>query len=102
MRRGSTPCYQMKFHEGVGAQIAEIVLEFVQGDPSGRVALTLTGGQIALNGDIATASLTQAQTLGFCAGTVKRQVTVRLQDGYTEPQPIVYEQVLDALHNEAV
>ena len=100
MRRGSTPCYQLKFNEGVGAQIAEIVLEFLQG--STNVTLKLSEHQIALVGDIATASLTQQQTLGFRAGTVKRQVTVRLQDGYTEPQPIVYEAVYDALHDEAV
>ena len=100
MRRGSTPCYQLKFNEGVGASIAEIVLEFLQG--STNVTLKLSEHQIALVGDIATASLTQQQTLGFRPGTVKRQVTVRLTDGYTEPQPIVYEQVLDALHDEAV
>jgi len=98
MKRGTTPTYNIVFDEGIGEQIADICLAFVQGD--NELFLHMSEGDITLNGDTATVTLTQAQTLSFNAGLLKRQVKVKMEDGTVMSSLIEAEGVSDVLHEE--
>ena len=101
MYRGTTPVYQIRFTDGTGQDIVEIVLTFKQAYGA-KVVLKLSDHQIALNGDIATASLTQEQTLRFRAGTVQRQVKYKTSDDKVGSIPIATEAVTDDLHGAQI
>ena len=100
MIRGATPTYTMQFEEGIGDSIIDIILSFRQGETV--LHLKLSDRQIALNGDIATCTLTQVQTLAFSAGAVERQVTVKLGGDKVQKTAVEKEAVLQSLYTEAV
>ena len=100
MIRGATPTYTMQFEEGIGDSIIDIILSFRQDETD--LHLKLSERQIALNGDIATCTLTQAQTLAFSAGAVERQVTVKLGGDKVQKTAVEKEAVLQSLYTEAV
>lgn len=101
MIRGTTPVYQINFSEGTGEQITEIVLTFKQAYGA-KVVLKLSENQIALNGDVAIAVLTQEQTLGFRAGTVQRQVKYKTSDDRVGSISVAVEAVTEDLHGTQI
>lgn len=101
MRRGTTPTYLLRFSDGVGAEIADIVLTFKQAYVADLV-LSLSDSQIALNGDTASCTLTQAQTLGFRRGKLTRQVKIKFLDGNVQTTDLVEEVVAEDQHGRAI
>lgn len=98
MRRGTTPTYLIQFNEGIGAQLADICLTFRQGQTI--LALHLSENQLALNGDLASCTLTQAQTNAFRAGVLQRQVKIKFTDNTVQTSDIANEGVYEVLHVE--
>ena len=99
MRRGTTPTYIIELPEGIGSQVADICLTFKQGSMT-TLSLHMSSGEIALNGDIASCTLTQEQTNMFSAGSVKRQVKVKFSETDVQTSDIESEDVYDVLHVE--
>ena len=101
MRRGTTPTYIMTFQTGVGAQIEEIILTFKQ-NYGASLSLYLSKQQIALNGDVATCTLTQEQTLAFRNGKLTRQLKVKFLDDVVQTTDVVEEVTSDDLHGKVI
>lgn len=101
MRRGTTPTYILKFSEGVGAEIADIVLTFKQAYVA-DLTFSLSDSQIALNGDTASCTLTQEQTLTFRRGKLTRQTKVKFLNGKVQTTDIVEEVIADDQHGEVI
>ena len=100
MRRGTTPTYLLEFDEGVGEQIADICFTFKQG--ATILPFHLSKNELALNGDLASCTLTQENTNSFKAGVVQRQVKVKFLDDKTQTSDIINESVYDVLHEEVL
>ena len=102
MRRGTTPTYTMTFKQvGTGAQVQEIIVTFKQAFGE-YLELAYTRGEIAINGDIASFTLTQAQTLAFKKGKLSRQMKVKFLDDNVQDTDIVVEEVVDDQHGKVI
>ena len=101
MRRGTTPTYIMTFREGIGDELAEIILTFSQ-SYGAKLSFFMSKNQIALNGDVASCTLTQAQTLAFRKGKLNRQLKIKFLDGVVQTTDVVEEVTADDIHGKVI
>ncbi len=100
MRRGTTPTYTLDLSGVNGGEIIDICLALKQTKSNTELNLHMSEGRLTIDGDYAYGTLTQAETLAFEKGKVKRQVKVKFYGGRVQTTLIDEEDVYDVLHEE--